>query len=158
MNNSLNLVLYNPEIPQNTGNIIRLCHNTGTKLHLIKPLGFNFQDKNLRRAHMDYIESKLLFIHNSFEHFIESENPEKLYAVDTIGDKNYSDLNYFGDEYFLFGSESKGFPKEIFFSKQIIERIQIPMKEGSRSINLSNSVAIVLYESLRQIKFKGMEL
>ena len=136
MNNSLNLVLYNPEIPQNTGNIIRLCHNTGSTLHLIKPLGFNFQDNKLRRAHMDYNEGNKPIIHDSFEHFVESEKPKKLYAVDTFG-------------------ESSGLPKGVFFDKSITERIKIPMMEDSRSINLSNSVSIVLYESLRQINFKN---
>jgi len=155
MNNSLNLVLYNPEIPQNTGNIIRLCHNTGSTLHLIKPLGFNFQDNKLRRAHMDYNEGNKPIIHDSFEHFIESEKPNKLYAVDTFGEQNYSDIQYIGNEYFIFGSESSGLPKDIFFDKSITKRIKIPMMEDSRSINLSNSVSIVLYESLRQINFKN---
>ncbi len=156
MNNSLNLVLYNPEIPQNTGNIIRLCHNTGAVLHLIKPLGFNFQDNKLRRAHMDYNEGNKPIIHDSFEHFIESEAPRKLYAVDTFGEQNYSDIKYDGSEYFIFGSESSGLPKNVFFNKSITNRIKIPMKEDSRSINLSNSVSIVLYESLRQINFKNI--
>ena len=156
MNNSLNLVLYNPEIPQNTGNIIRLCHNTGANLHLIKPLGFNFQDNKLRRAHMDYDEGNKPIIHDSFEHFIESETPRKLYAVDTFGEQNYSDIKYDGSEYFIFGSESSGLPKNVFFHKSITNRIKIPMKEDSRSINLSNSVSIVLYESLRQINFKNI--
>tara|TARA_Y100000741_G_C18149469_1_gene516576 strand:+ start:397 stop:867 length:471 start_codon:yes stop_codon:yes gene_type:complete len=155
MNNSLNLVLYNPEIPQNTGNIIRLCHNTGSTLHLIKPLGFNFQDNKLRRAQMDYNEGNKPIIHNSFEHFIESEKPNKLYAVDTFGEQNYSDIQYIGNEYFIFGSESSGLPKDVFFDKSITKRIKIPMMEDSRSINLSNSVSIVLYESLRQINFKN---
>ena len=154
MNNSLNLVLYNPEIPQNTGNIIRLCHNTGSTLHLIKPLGFNFQDNKLRRAHMDYNEGNKPIIHDSFEHFIESEKPNKLYAVDTFGEQNYSDIQYIGNEYFIFGSESSGLPKDVFYDKSITKRIKIPMMEDSRSINLSNSVSIVLYESLRQINFK----
>lgn len=154
MNNSLNLVLYNPEIPQNTGNIIRLCHNTGSTLHLIKPLGFNFQDNKLRRAHMDYNEGNKPIIHDSFEHFIESEKPNKLYAVDTFGEQNYSDIQYIGNEYFIFGSESSGLPKDVFYDKSITKRIKIPMMEDSRSINLSNSASIVLYESLRQINFK----
>ena len=156
MNNSLNLVLYNPEIPQNTGNIIRLCHNTGTRLHLIKPLGFNFQDNKLKRAHMDYDKGNKPIIHNSFNHFVESEKPKKLYAVDTHGQDNYSDINYEGSEYFIFGSESSGLPKDVFFDKSISNRIKIPMKKDSRSINLSNSVAIVLYESLRQINFNNL--
>ena len=155
MNNSLNLVLYNPEIPQNTGNIIRLCHNTGSTLHLIKPLGFNFQDNKLKRAHMDYNEGNKPIIHDSFEHFVESEKPKKLYAVDTFGEQNYSDIEYSGNEYFIFGSESSGLPKDVFFDKSITKRIKIPMMEDSRSINLSNSVSIVLYESLRQINFKN---
>jgi len=152
----LNLVLHNPEIPSNTGNIIRLCHNTGSSLHLIKPLGFNFQDKNLRRAQLDYIEDVDIKIHNSFDHFIESENPKSLIIVDTFGEKIHTDVEYTENEYFIFGSEGIGLPEKIIKNKIVRESVRIPMKKQSRSINLSNSVSIMAYEYLRQKKFNNL--
>ena len=152
----LNLVLHNPEIPSNTGNIIRLCHNTGSFLHLIKPLGFNFQDKNLRRAQLDYLEDVDIKIHNSFDHFIESENPKSLIIVDTFGEKIHTDVKYIENEYFIFGSEGIGLPEKIIKNKIVRESVRIPMKKQSRSINLSNSVSIMTYEYLRQKKFNNL--
>ena len=152
----LNLVLHNPEIPSNTGNIIRLCHNTGSSLHLIKPLGFNFQDKNLRRAQLDYLEDVDIKIHNSFDHFIESENPKSLIIVDTFGEKIHTDVKYIENEYFIFGSEGIGLPEKIIKNKIVRESVRIPMKKQSRSINLSNSVSIMAYEYLRQKKFNNL--
>ena len=152
----LNLVLHNPEIPSNTGNIIRLCHNTGSFLHLIKPLGFNFQDKNLRRAQLDYLEDVDIKIHNSFDHFIESENPKSLIIVDTFGEKIHTDVKYIENEYFIFGSEGIGLPEKIIKNRIVRESVRIPMKKQSRSINLSNSVSIMAYEYLRQKKFNNL--
>ena len=152
----LNLVLHNPEIPSNTGNIIRLCHNTGSSLHLIKPFGFNFQDKNLRRAQLDYLEDVDIKIHNSFDHFIESENPKSLIIVDTFGKKIHTDVEYTENEYFIFGSEGIGLPEKIIKNKIVRESVRIPMKKQSRSINLSNSVSIMAYEYLRQKKFNNL--
>ena len=152
----LNLVLHNPEIPSNTGNIIRLCHNTGSSLHLIKPFGFNFQDKNLRRAQLDYLEDVDIKIHNSFDHFIESENPKSLIIVDTFGKKIHTDVEYTENEYFIFGSEGIGLPEKIIKNKIVRESVRIPMKNQSRSINLSNSVSIMTYEYLRQKKFNNL--
>ena len=152
----LNLVLHNPEIPSNTGNIIRLCHNTGSSLHLIKPLGFNFQDKNLRRAQLDYLEDVDIKIHNSFDHFIESENPKSLIIVDTFGKKIHTYVEYIENEYFIFGSEGIGLPEKIIKNKIVRESVRIPMKKQSRSINLSNSVSIMAYEYLRQKKFNNL--
>ena len=152
----LNLVLHNPEIPSNAGNIIRLCHNTGAWLHLIKPLGFNFQDKNLRRAQLDYINEVKIKIHNSFDHFIDSENPKSIIVVDTIGEKNHTEVNYLEKEYFIFGSEADGLPHSIIKNKFIRESVRIPMNKASRSINLSNSVSIIAYEYLRQKKFNNL--
>ena len=153
----MNLVLHNPEIPSNTGNIIRLCHNTGSSLHLIKPLGFNFQDKNLRRAQLDYLEDVDIKIHNSFDHFIESENPKSLIIVDTFGEKIHTDVKYTENEYFIFGSEGIGLPEKIIKNKIVRESVRIPMKKQSRSINLSNSVSIMAYEYLRQKKFNNLK-
>tara|TARA_B100000945_G_scaffold290638_1_gene264522 strand:- start:100 stop:573 length:474 start_codon:yes stop_codon:yes gene_type:complete len=152
----LNLVLHNPEIPSNTGNIIRLCHNTGSSLHLIKPLGFNFQDKNLRRAQLDYLDDVDIKIHNSFEHFVEFEKPKSLIIVDTIGEKIHTDVEYIENEYFIFGSEGIGLPEKIIKNKIVRESVRIPMKKQSRSINLSNSVSILAYEYLRQKKFNNL--
>ena len=152
----LNLVLHNPEIPSNTGNIIRLCHNTGSSLHLIKPLGFNFQDKNLRRAQLDYLDEVDIKVHDSFEHFIEFEKPKSLIIVDTFGKKNHTDVKYVENEYFIFGSEGIGLPKNVIKNKIVRESVRIPMKKHSRSINLSNSVSIMAYEYLRQKKFNNL--
>lgn len=152
----LNLVLHNPEIPSNTGNIIRLCHNTGSSLHLIKPLGFNFQDKNLRRAQLDYLDEVDIKVHDSFEHFIEFEKPKSLIIVDTFGGKNHTDVEYVENEYFIFGSEGIGLPENVIKNKIVRESVRIPMKKHSRSINLSNSVSIMAYEYLRQKKFNNL--
>ena len=154
---SLNLVLHNPEIPSNTGNIIRLCHNTRAYLHLIKPLGFNFQDKNLRRAQLDYIDDVDIKIHNSFDQFIDSEKPQSIIIVDTFGKKTHTEVDYFENEYFVFGSEGDGLPEEILENKFIRESVRIPMNKDSRSINLSNSVSIIAYEYLRQNRFNGLK-
>ncbi len=145
----LNLVLHNPEIPSNTGNIIRLCHNTGASLHLIKPLGFNFQDKNLRRAQLDYIDDVDIKIHNSFDQFIDSEKPLSVIIVDTFGKKTHTEVDYFENEYFVFGSDLD--------NKYIRESVRIPMNKDSRSINLSNSVSIITYEYLRQNNFNDLK-
>ena len=152
----LNLVLHNPEIPSNTGNIIRLCHNTGSSLHLIKPLGFNFQDKNLRRAQLDYINDVNIVIHNSFEHFIQNETPKSVIIVDTFGKKIHTDVKYKKGEYFVFGSEGKGLPESIIENNMVRDSIRIPMSTDSRSINLSNSVSIIAYEYLRQMNFDNL--
>ena len=119
-------------------------------------MGFNFQDKNLRRAQLDYLEDVDIKIHNSFEHFVKLENPKSLIIVDTFGKKIHTDVKYTENEYFIFGSEGIGLPEKIIKNKIVRESVRIPMKKQSRSINLSNSVSIMTYEYLRQKKFNNL--
>ena len=156
----INVVLVEPEIPQNTGNIARTCAATGGKLHLVHPLGFSIDEKHLKRAGLDYWDKLEIEEHDSFEKFLEKYSPEEnnMYFVTTKGKHVYSD-DIFGnlDEVFvLFGKETKGLPEDIL-QEYIDKTIRIPMKENLRSLNLSNSVAIVVYEILRQKNFKNLQ-
>ena len=155
-----NIVLYQPEIPPNTGNIIRLCANTGAKLHLIKPLGFEITDKHLKRAGLDYHEFANLKIYNNYQEFVnmvESSPGAKIYGLTTKGSSLYQNTEYNSNDYFLFGPETRGLPKEILDSLGKSNKIRIPMQENSRSLNLSNTVAIVLFEALRQSNFPNLQ-
>ena len=149
----LHIVMVEPEIPQNTGNIARTCAATGAKLHLVKPLGFDITDKYLKRAGLDYWDKLEIEEHECFKDFLEKYKPEdnNIYFVTTKGKTCYADVNYSGkDEIFIvFGKETKGLPEDIL-QKYITKTIRIPMRETLRSLNLSNSVAIVAYEVLRQ--------
>ena len=151
----MNIVLFRPDIPQNTGNIARTCAITGTRLHLIRPLGFSIDEKAVKRAGLDYWSELDLEVHDSFEAFIEKYGDRDLYFSTTKTDVAYTDVSYKRDSFIIFGSESKGLPDEIHKAYHD-KRITIPMlkKENLRSLNLSNSVAIVLYEALRQINFE----
>lgn len=151
----LHIVLYEPEIPPNTGNIIRLAANTGYQLHLIKPLGFDLEDKLLRRAGLDYHEWTRVSQHDSFEEFIQSAQFQTIYAFTTKGRQNYSEIKYHKDDVLLFGPETRGLPVEILQSLPTQQRVRLPMLEHSRSLNLSNTVAIAVYESWRQLGFSG---
>ena len=151
----LHIVLYEPEIPPNTGNIIRLAANTGYQLHLIKPLGFDLEDKLLRRAGLDYHEWTRVSQHDSFEEFIQSAQFQTIYAFTTKGRQNYSEIKYHKDDVLLFGPETRGLPVEILQSLPTQQRVRLPMLEHSRSLNLSNTVAIAVYESWRQLVFSG---
>lgn len=146
----LNLVLFQPEIPSNTGNLIRLSANMGANLHLIKPYGFEMNDKRLRRAGLDYKDLASVYEYDNFDDYLDKANPSKLYLVSSKVSKNYTDIKYHNNDSFLFGSETKGLPKEIFDE---YEGITIPMQDGSRSLNLSNCVSIVAYEAWRQLDF-----
>ena len=146
----LNLVLYQPEIPSNTGSLIRLSANMGANLHLIKPYGFEINDKRLRRAGLDYKELAQVYEYENFDDYLDKANPAKLYFVSTKVSRIYADVKYHSDDSFLFGSETKGLPKEIMGE---YEGITLPMQKGSRSLNLSNCVSIVAYEAWRQIGF-----
>jgi tRNA (cytidine/uridine-2'-O-)-methyltransferase len=146
----LNLVLYQPEIPSNTGSLIRLSANMGANLHLIKPYGFEINDKRLRRAGLDYKELAQVYEYENFDDYLDKANPAKLYFVSTKVSKSYADVKYHSDDSFLFGSETKGLPKEIMDE---YEGITLPMQKGSRSLNLSNCVSIVAYEAWRQVGF-----
>ena len=146
----LNLVLFQPEIPSNTGNLIRLSANMGANLHLIKPYGFEMNDKRLRRAGLDYKDLASVYEYDNFDDYLDKANPSKLYLVSSKVSKNYTDIKYHNNDSFLFGSETKGLPKEIFGE---YEGITVPMQDGSRSLNLSNCVSIVAYEAWRQLDF-----
>ena len=154
---ALNIVLYEPEIPANTGNIGRTCVATGTRLHLIEPLGFRLGEKELRRAGMDYWKYLDVTVYVDYEDFLQKNPGAKIYMATTKGANVYTDVRFEPDCYLMFGSKSGGIPEEILSRNQ--ERaIRIPMKEKIRSLNLANSAAIVLYEALRQQNFADMQL
>jgi tRNA (cytidine/uridine-2'-O-)-methyltransferase len=146
----LDIVLYQPEIPQNTGNIIRLCANTGAKLHLVHPLGFGWDDKKLRRAGLDYHEFAEIRHYDNWEVFIKEHAHKPIFTLTTHAKAYYNEVSYTNDSMLLFGPETRGVPKEI---REQHQPIRIPMLANSRSLNLSNSVAIVLYEAWRQLDF-----
>ena len=150
-----NIILFNPQIPPNTGNIIRLCANTGSNLHLIKPYGFRINEKSYKRASLDYRYLINLKEYLCFENFLEEIGDiRNIYAVSKFGKRPYYNVNYKKNDFFLFGSETSGLPQNIKKKFKENEIIFIPMKKGSRSLNLSNSVSIVLYEAWRQLDFK----
>jgi len=154
---SLNVVLFEPEIPQNTGNIARTCAATGTKLHLIRPLGFSINDKYLKRAGLDYWSSVEIVYYDNFEEFKKAVGSSKVYISTTKESRFYTDVTYTDGCYIIFGKETAGLPD--YIHKEYMEsRIKIPMvdKENIRSLNLANSVNIVLYEALRQLGFPQM--
>jgi tRNA (cytidine/uridine-2'-O-)-methyltransferase len=149
------IVLYQPEIPPNTGNIIRLCANTGCTLHLVKPLGFELEDKQCRRAGLDYHEWASVIIHeNLTDCFAALPNADRVFAFSTKGSHNYSEVRYQLGDSFLFGPETKGLPHDVLAS--LGEHVlRLPMKDNSRSLNLSNTVAIAVFEAWRQLDFGG---
>ncbi len=151
----VHVVLFEPEIPPNTGNIIRLCANSGCPLHLIKPLGFELDDKRLRRAGLDYHEWADITVHNSFEEFFSSASYGNLFAISTRGRRRYSDVHYHHDDCLVFGPETRGLPASFLTSLAADRVLQIPMYPENRSMNLSNAVAIVVYEAWKQLQFTG---
>lgn len=153
----INIVLFEPEIPQNTGNIMRTCVATGTKLHLIKPLGFDLSDKQLKRSGMDYIEELEYFVYENYQEFV-SKNIGQYFYITRYGKKTYSEVEFkkiTEEIYLIFGKESTGIDKSIL-KNDLNHCFRIPMKKDIRSLNLSNCVAIVLYEVFRQIDFFGL--
>ena len=154
---ALNIVLFEPEIPANTGNIGRTCVATGTRLHLIEPLGFRLNEKEIKRAGMDYWEHLDVTRYMNFEEFLEKNPGAKIYMATTKGQHVYTEVKYEPDCYIMFGKESAGIPEEILV-KHPDNCIRIPMLSEIRSLNLSNSVAVVLYEALRQNHFESMKL
>ena len=151
----LDVVLFQPQIPPNTGNIIRLCANSGFRLHLIEPLGFDFDDKKLRRAGLDYHEFAATKKHANFEAFVESESPERILAITTKATNYHHDVAFRKGDYLLFGSETAGLPEEVRQQIPDQDKIRIPMLEGSRSMNLSNATSVIIYEAWRQLGFEG---
>ncbi len=152
----LNIVLHEPEIPSNTGNIGRTCVATGTRLHLIKPLGFSLDEKAVRRAGMDYWKDLDLSIYEDYQDFIDKNPDAKIYYATTKGQNKYTDVSFPEGAYIMFGKESAGIPEEILVEHPE-ECIRIPMGHDIRSLNLANSVAIVTYEALRQQDFGDLE-
>jgi len=152
-----NIVLFEPEIPPNTGNIIRLCANTGAKLHLIEPLGFPMEDAKLRRAGLDYHEFARVKVHKNWAQFLidEQPDPQHLFALTTKGSGKFHEGQYSPNDYFIFGSETKGITDEVRDSIPTANRMRLAMQDSSRSLNLSNTVAIVVYEAWRQNNFAG---
>lgn len=148
------LVLYQPKIPPNTGNVMRLCSNTGFKLHLIKPLGFNLKDKNLKRAKLDYFTDIDPVIFDDLNSYCENINMKNLIIITKFGKKNYTEANFTKNSIILFGSEISGLPKE-FIESYESKTYKIPMLKDSRSLNLSNAVAVVAYEAWKNLNFSG---
>ena len=150
------IILYNPEIPPNTGNIMRLAANTGTQLHLIRPLGFNLSNNSLKRAGLDYKKDADFFLHDSFDLCLNSLKFNEIYAFTKFAKKTFTKIKFKRNDCFLFGSETCGLPDKILDKIKVTNRLRIPMIINSRSLNLSNSVAITVYEGLRQNKFENL--
>ena len=150
------IILYNPEIPPNTGNIMRLSANTGTQLHLIKPLGFNLSNNSLKRAGLDYKKDANFFLHDSFDLCLNSIKFNEIYAFTKFAKKTFTKIKFKRNDCFLFGSETSGLPDNILNKIKVTNKLRIPMIKNSRSLNLSNSVAIIVYEGLRQNKFENL--
>ncbi|WP_302626738.1 tRNA (uridine(34)/cytosine(34)/5-carboxymethylaminomethyluridine(34)-2'-O)-methyltransferase TrmL [uncultured Eubacterium sp.] len=153
----MNIVLLEPEIPQNTGNIGRTCCATGTRLHLIEPMGFRINEKSLKRAGMDYWENLDVTIYDSYRDFVEKNPGAKIWFATTKAPKRYTDVKFSDNDFIMFGKESAGIPEEILVENKE-NCIRIPMNPDIRSLNLANSAAIVLYEALRQNDFAGMQM
>ncbi len=151
----LDIVLYQPEIPPNTGNIIRLSANTGFQLHLIEPLGFDWDDKKVRRAGLDYHEFAQVKRYPDLQAYIDNRAPKRLFACTTKGKANFTDVRYQAGDALLFGPETRGLPDDIIESLAPENRLRIPMLPNSRSMNLSNAVSVFVYESWRQLGFEG---
>ena len=152
---NFNIVLYEPEIPQNTGNIARTCVLTDSKLHLIKPLGFELDEKHLKRAGLDYWKYLDLEVHESYEDFMKKYGDQKIYLSSTHGSEYYDEVHFKQGDFIMFGRESSGVPENVHNAH---ENIRVPMiKSSDRSLNLSNTVAIAIYEGLRQIGFPNMK-
>lgn len=151
----MHIVLFEPEIPPNTGNIIRLCSNTGFQLHLIEPLGFTLEDKRLRRAGLDYHEWSEMKIHKNFTDFINSVQPRAIFAATTKAEQYHTKVSYQDNDAILFGPETRGLPDNILTLIPKKDWIRIPMKEHSRSLNLSNAAAVIAYEAWQQQHFEG---
>ncbi len=148
-----NIILFEPEIPPNTGNIIRLCANSGCMLHLIKPLGFILNDKRMRRAGLDYREYAQVQLYNSLDDCYQQIRPKRVFACSTKGTQHYADHHYQQGDTFLFGPETRGLSKTVLTTFSDDRIIRIPMQPDSRSLNLANSVAVIVYEAWRQLNF-----
>ena len=155
MHLSFHVILYRPQIPPNTGNIIRLCANTGCTLHLVRPLGFDLSLKEVRRAELDYGELACVRIHAGLDQCLGSLPDSRLFAIETCGAANYSEARFTSADALLFGPEHRGLPSEVLERVIPERRLSIPMQAGNRSLNLANAVAVVVYEAWRQQSFAG---
>lgn len=151
------IVLFEPEIPPNTGNIIRLAANTGCTLHLIEPLGFVLDDKRLRRAGLDYGEWQDMKVHSNWESFLETAKPQRLFALTTKGKKSPDQEAFAEGDYFVFGPETRGLPDAVLEAPEMTEKLRLPMLPNSRSMNLSNATSVLIYEAWRQLEFAGSQ-
>ena len=149
------VVLYEPEIPPNTGNIIRLCANTGSMLHLVHPLGFELDDKRLRRAGLDYREFADIQQHADFDAFLATVEPPRWFGVSTRGATRHDQVAFAEGDALVFGPETRGLPQDVLDALPDGQRLRLPMKAGNRSLNLSNAAAVVVYEAWRQLGFAG---
>lgn len=151
------VILYQPEIPPNTGNVIRLCANTGSQLHLIKPLGFTLEDKQLVRAGLDYHEFATVKVHETLQDCLAAFDPARVFALTTKGSQAFHHVRYQPGDAFLFGPESRGLPAEVLAGFEAGQRVRLPMLPNNRSLNLSNTVAVTVYEAWRQCGFAGAQ-
>ncbi len=150
-----NIILFQPEIPPNTGNVIRLCANTGAQLHLIRPLGFELDDKQLRRAGLDYHEYAAVQVHDDLQQCLLALDHPRLFAMTTKGSQPFFEMKFRDGDAFLFGPESRGLPAEVLASLPAEHRLRLPMRPDNRSLNLSNAVAVTVFEAWRQNRFEG---
>ena len=149
------IVLYRPEIPPNTGNVIRLCANTGSRLHLVEPLGFTLDDRNLRRAGLDYHELATLTVHVDWNACRKALGDRRLFALSTRGSRSFADVQYRKGDAFVFGGETAGLPEALLETFEPPQRLRLPMVAGNRSLNLSNAAAVVVFEAWRQLGYEG---
>ena len=149
------VILFQPEIPPNTGNAIRLCANTGARLHLVRPLGFTLEDAQLRRAGLDYHEYAQLQVHDTLEAALAAIAPRRLFALSTRGTTRFDTPRYAEGDAFLFGPETRGLPDDVLAQVPDAQRLRLPMQPGNRSLNLSNAIAVVVFEAWRQQDFAG---
>ncbi|AKK66180.1 MULTISPECIES: tRNA (cytidine(34)-2'-O)-methyltransferase [Xanthomonas translucens group] len=154
---TLHVLLFQPEIPPNTGNAIRLCANTGAQLHLIEPLGFELEDKQLKRAGLDYHEYARLQVHASLDAALQRIAPRRLFALSTRSSTRYDAPAFADGDAFLFGPETRGLPAEVLEQVPPAQRLRLPMRPHNRSLNLSNAVAVVVFEAWRQLGFPGAD-
>ena len=154
---TFDVLLFQPEIPPNTGNVIRLCANTGARLHLIEPLGFDLSDRQLKRAGLDYHEYARMQVHPDLETALERIQPRRLFALSTRGSVRYDSVSFADGDAFLFGPESRGLPVDVRNALPPERRVRLPMRAGCRSLNLSNTVAVTVYEAWRQNGFAEAE-
>lgn len=151
----MHVILFQPEIPPNTGNVIRLCANSGARLHLVRPLGFELDDAKLRRAGLDYHEYAALQVHDDLPACLAAVQPGRVFALSTRSTVRYDTVAYRDDDAFLFGPETRGLPADVLGSVPEAQRLRLPMRPGNRSLNLSNAVAVIVYEAWRQQGFAG---